>query len=155
MCGCATMTIVESSTTISCAVAMTSSARPRLRPMFLVRASPIAENVVAMAPMLPAGVVHRKRLLTGQRGCGGLSGYSAGSSRKWVPGANAAAGPCAYAQRMRTDRGRRTFYAAGWVISAGVMLVTFRIWQLHLREVEQRAEEAERTRDEAARRRAM
>ena len=56
---------------------------------------------------------------------------------------------------MRTDRGRRTFYAAGWVISAGVMLVTFRIWQLHLREVEQRAEEAERTRDEAARRKAM
>ena len=56
---------------------------------------------------------------------------------------------------MRTDRGRRTFYAAGWVISAGVMLVTFRFWQLHLREVEQRAEEAERTRDEAARRRAM
>jgi len=35
------------------------------------------------------------------------------------------------------------------------MVVTFRVWQLHLREVEQRAEEAERTRDEAARRRAM
>jgi len=35
------------------------------------------------------------------------------------------------------------------------MVVTFRIWQLHLREVEQRAEEAERTRDEAAQRRAM
>jgi signal transduction histidine kinase len=33
--------------------------------------------------------------------------------------------------------------------------VTSRIWQLHLREVEQRAEEAERTRDEAARRREM
>jgi len=33
--------------------------------------------------------------------------------------------------------------------------MTFRMWQLHLREVEQRAEEAERTRDEAARRRAM
>jgi signal transduction histidine kinase len=47
------------------------------------------------------------------------------------------------------------FYAAGWVISAGVMVVTFRFWQLHLREVEQRAEEAERTRDEAAQRRAM
>src|SRR5262249_19198427 len=148
MCGCATMTIVESSTTISCAVAMTSSARPRLRPWLLVRASPIAENVVARAPMLPAGrpavVVHRKRLLTGQRGCGGLSGYSAGSSRKWVPGANAAAGPCAYAQRMRTDRGRRTFYAAGWVISAGGMLVAVRKWQLHLPEGEQRAEGAER-----------
>ncbi len=56
---------------------------------------------------------------------------------------------------MRTDRGRRTFYAAGWVISAGVMVVAFRVWQLHLREVEQRAEEAERTRDEAAQRRAM
>jgi signal transduction histidine kinase len=35
------------------------------------------------------------------------------------------------------------------------MLVTLRFWQLHVREVEQRAEEAERTRDEAAQRRAM
>jgi signal transduction histidine kinase len=35
------------------------------------------------------------------------------------------------------------------------MAVTFRMWQLHVREVEQRAEEAERTKDEAARRRAM
>ncbi len=35
------------------------------------------------------------------------------------------------------------------------MIVTFRIWQLHLREVEQRADEAERTRDEAAQRKAM
>jgi signal transduction histidine kinase len=42
--------------------------------------------------------------------------------------------------------------AAGWVI---VMVVTSRMWQLHVREVEQRAEEAERTKDEAARRRAM
>jgi signal transduction histidine kinase len=42
--------------------------------------------------------------------------------------------------------------AAGWVI---VMIVTSRMWQLHVREVEQRAEEAERTRDEAAQRRAM
>src|SRR5436309_6457657 len=56
---------------------------------------------------------------------------------------------------MRTDRGWRRLYAAGWLISAGVMGVTFRMWQLHVREVEQRAEEAERTRDEAARRRAM
>ena len=56
---------------------------------------------------------------------------------------------------MRTDRGRRNFYAAGWVISAGVMIVTARMWQLHVREVEQRAEEAERTREEAARARAM
>jgi signal transduction histidine kinase len=56
---------------------------------------------------------------------------------------------------MRTDRGWRRFYAAGWLISAGVMVVTSRIWQLHLREVEQRAEEAERTKDETARRRAV
>src|SRR5579862_504729 len=56
---------------------------------------------------------------------------------------------------MRTDRGRRGFHAAGWLISAGVMAVTFRMWQLHVREAEQRAEEAERTSDEAAQRRAM
>jgi signal transduction histidine kinase len=56
---------------------------------------------------------------------------------------------------MRTDRGRRAFHAAGWIISGGVMFVTFRMWQLHVREVEQRADEAERTRDEAARRKAM
>src|SRR6516165_4706931 len=56
---------------------------------------------------------------------------------------------------MRTDQGLRRFYAAGWLISAGVMAVAGRMWQLHLREVEQRAEEAERTKDEAARRRAV
>src|SRR5580692_11840455 len=56
---------------------------------------------------------------------------------------------------MGTDRGRGRFYAAGWLISAGVMVVTVRIWHLHVREVEQRAAEAERTRDEAGQRRAM
>jgi signal transduction histidine kinase len=56
---------------------------------------------------------------------------------------------------MRTDRGRRRVYGAGWLISAGVAVVAFRMWHLHLREVEQRAEEAERTRDEVARRRAV
>ena len=56
---------------------------------------------------------------------------------------------------MITDRARGRFYAAGWLISAGVMVVTFRMWQLHIREVEQRADEAERTKDEAAQRRAM
>src|SRR5580658_3014412 len=66
--------------------------------------------------------------------------------------------PYAYPRRMPNDRRRRALYAAGaagWVISAGVMLVTIRIWQLHVREVEQRADEAERTKDEAAQRRAM
>src|SRR5690349_11937065 len=56
---------------------------------------------------------------------------------------------------MRMPRGRQGFYAAGWVVSAGVMAVSSYVWRLHLREVEQRAEEAERTRDETARRRAM
>jgi signal transduction histidine kinase len=35
------------------------------------------------------------------------------------------------------------------------MAVTFRMWQLHVRDAEQRADEAERTREETARRRAM
>jgi signal transduction histidine kinase len=56
---------------------------------------------------------------------------------------------------MRTDRGWRRFYAAGWLISAGVMAVTFRVWQVYVHEVEQRALEAERTKDEAAQRRAV
>ena len=56
---------------------------------------------------------------------------------------------------MRTDRSRQNFYRAGWLISAGVMAVAFRMWQLHVRDAEQRAEDAERTKDEAARRRAV
>jgi signal transduction histidine kinase len=56
---------------------------------------------------------------------------------------------------MRIDRVPRWLYPAGWLVSAGVMGVTFRIWQLHLREVEQRAEEAVRAKDEAAVRIAM
>jgi signal transduction histidine kinase len=56
---------------------------------------------------------------------------------------------------MRTERGRQRFYLTGWLLSAGGMAVAGYMWQLHLREVEQRAEEAERTRDEVARRRAV
>ena len=36
--------------------------------------------------------------------------------------------------------GRQRFYAVGWLISVGVMLVTFRMWQLHVREVAGRQE---------------
>src|SRR6201996_3815012 len=56
---------------------------------------------------------------------------------------------------MRTDGRWQRFYAVGWVISVGGMAVALGMWRLHLREVEQRAEEAERTKDEAARRRAV
>ena len=112
-----------------------------------------------MPPILasgrPAVVVRGKLLLPGQHGCGSLRRYSARSSRKWVRRANVAEGPGGYARRMRTNRGRQRFYAAGWGISAGVMIVASRLWLLHLREVEHRADEAERTRDEAAQRRAM
>src|ERR1700678_3366369 len=139
MCGSATLTTVESSTTISCAVAMTSSAAPRWRPLLLVPAWPAAEIVVAMPTMLPlpqpAVVVPGKRLLAAQRGYRNSRGYSPGSSEKWVPRAEAAGNPREYARRMSTERGGPgRFYAAGWVISAGVMLVTFRMWQIHVRE---------------------
>src|ERR1700729_2186213 len=56
---------------------------------------------------------------------------------------------------MRTDGRWQRFYAVGWVVSVGGMAVALGMWRLHLREVEQRAEEAERTRDAAARRRAV
>ena len=54
---------------------------------------------------------------------------------------------------MRTDRGWRRFYATGWLVSAGVAAVAFVQWRAYIREVEQRAADAERGRDEAARRR--
>ncbi len=56
---------------------------------------------------------------------------------------------------MRTDRGWRRFYATGWLVSAAVGVVAFAQWHAYVREVESRAEEAERTRDEVARRRAV
>ena len=56
---------------------------------------------------------------------------------------------------MRTDRGWRRFYATGWLVSAGVGVVAFVQWHAHMREVERRAEQAERARDEVARRRAV
>ena len=56
---------------------------------------------------------------------------------------------------MGIDRVPQWLYPAGWVVSAGVMGVTFRMWQLHVREVEERAERAVRAKDEAAKRTTM
>ena len=56
---------------------------------------------------------------------------------------------------MRTDRGWRRFYGTGWLVSAAFGVVASVQWQARMREVESRAEEAERTRDEVARRRAV
>jgi signal transduction histidine kinase len=56
---------------------------------------------------------------------------------------------------MRTDRGWRRFYATGWLVSALFGAVAAVQWQARLKEAEARAAEAERTLDEAARRRAV
>ena len=56
---------------------------------------------------------------------------------------------------MRTITGRDRLFAAGWLVSAAVGTVAFLQWHAYVREVERRAEEAERTRDEVARRRAV
>ena len=56
---------------------------------------------------------------------------------------------------MRTDRGWRRFYGTGWLVSAAFGVVASVQWRARMREVESRAEEAERTRDEVARRRAV
>jgi signal transduction histidine kinase len=58
---------------------------------------------------------------------------------------------------MRRDHDRHGLNSAGagWVIAAGVMVVTFGMWRRLLQEARHRAEEAERTKDEAARRKAV
>ena len=56
---------------------------------------------------------------------------------------------------MRKDHVFRGLFVTGWGVAAGITLVAFRIWQARLHEAEQRALEAERTRDETARRRAV
>lgn len=56
---------------------------------------------------------------------------------------------------MRTDRGWRRFYATGWLVSAAATAAALRLWQARVRAIEARADEAERSRDEVARRRAV
>ncbi|MFE5342039.1 sensor histidine kinase [Isoptericola sp. NPDC056578] len=56
---------------------------------------------------------------------------------------------------MGTGRPRERVLAAGWLVSLGVAGVAVLQWRAYVREVEQRAEDAERTRDEVARRRAV
>lgn len=55
---------------------------------------------------------------------------------------------------MPFDRRLRSFLVAGWVVSAVGMAAAYVQWRAYVREVEERAAEAERTREEAALRRA-
>lgn len=48
---------------------------------------------------------------------------------------------------MRTDRGWRRFYAIGWAVSAVIGAAAVHQWQGRIRAVEERLEEAERTRE--------
>jgi len=61
----------------------------------------------------------------------------------------------AYAAGMGTERARQRLLAAGWLVSLGITAVAYLQWRAYVREVVQRAEDAERTRDEVARRRAV
>ena len=56
---------------------------------------------------------------------------------------------------MRTDRGWQRFYLAGWIVNVAVTAVAIRQWNGRVHEVEERARDAERTREETARRRAV
>ncbi|WP_166346406.1 sensor histidine kinase [Phytoactinopolyspora limicola] len=56
---------------------------------------------------------------------------------------------------MAADRRLKTFLIAGWVATAVGMTASYLQWRAYVREVEERAAEAERTREEAARRRAI
>lgn len=56
---------------------------------------------------------------------------------------------------MRTDKGWRRFYASGWLASGLMTAVALYRWRTYVSEVEQRAEEAERTREAVARERAV
>jgi signal transduction histidine kinase len=55
---------------------------------------------------------------------------------------------------MALQRRLRTFLVAGWALSAVGMAAAYAQWRAYVREVEERAAEAERTREEAAMRRA-
>lgn len=81
--------------------------------------------------------------------------YVVCSSPKRLPWEHATSTGRVYPWRMRTDRGWKRFYATGWLVSAGITVHAFRQWKSYLREVEERAAEAERTHEEAARRRAV
>src|SRR5882757_5401797 len=56
---------------------------------------------------------------------------------------------------MRTNRGWQRFYLAGWIVNVAVTAVAIRQWNGRVHEVEERARDAERTREETARRRAV
>jgi signal transduction histidine kinase len=72
----------------------------------------------------------------------------------YTSGRTSGARSVAYSSRVRTDRGWRRFYGVGWLVSGAITVAAFRQWQAHVREVEERAAQIERTQEEVARRRA-
>lgn len=59
----------------------------------------------------------------------------------------------AYSARVRTDRGWKRFYAAGWLVSGLVAVAAAHQWKGRMTEMQERLEEAERVREEVLRRR--
>src|ERR1700749_4863594 len=94
MCGSATYTIVALRPILSCGVAKRNSAMPRWRRLLSVQVWPAGERNVIMPPMLPnqrlAVVPPANRLPPAQPGCDDRTGYSRGSSGKWVRRADTA-----------------------------------------------------------------
>jgi signal transduction histidine kinase len=64
-------------------------------------------------------------------------------------------GVAPYTHTVRTDKGWRRFYASGWLATGVMAAVAIHRWNAYVREVERRAEEAERTREAVARERAV
>src|SRR5258706_10144807 len=102
-----------------------------------------------MEAMLPSrrgcGVVPGKTLTRTEEGPAASAVYCRGRSRACLLGENASRRRGSRLDTMRTDRGWRRFYATGWLVSAGIALVVFRMWQVHVHEGEGRAQEARRT----------
>jgi signal transduction histidine kinase len=81
--------------------------------------------------------------------------YRTGSTPRALPKQDVPAAALDYGAFMRTDRGWKRFYLAAWIVNGAVTAVAYRQWKGRVHESEERAMDAERTREETARRRAV